>query len=50
MKEKEVVLDVEVFEDLIEYIKELENANKALNEQVRKYNKYAEAENELEKH
>lgn len=47
--EKEVILTLKEFEKLVNYTKELEKANKALNDQIRKYNEYAKAQNELEK-
>ena len=51
--EDEVVVSIDVFTDMVKYIKRLEKANKALNAQVRKYNKYAREQNkanDVEKH
>lgn len=49
IEDKEVVLSIEEFTKLVNYTKELEKANKALNDQIRKYNEYAKVQNELEK-
>lgn len=46
MEEKEVVLSIEVFTKMVNHIKELEKANKALNAEIAEYNKYAKEQNE----
>ena len=43
---KEIILTVEEFEKIVNHIKKLEKANKALNAQIRKYNKYAKGIND----
>ena len=43
---KEIILTIEEFEKIVNHIKKLEKANKALNEQIRKYNEYAKDQNE----
>lgn len=49
IEDKEVVLSIEEFTKLVNYTKELEKANKALNDQIKKYNKYATEENSKNK-
>ena len=43
---KEVVLSLAEFTEMVQLIKDLKEANKALNEQIREFNKYAEDSNE----
>lgn len=45
MEDKSVVLSISEFTEMVNYIKQLEKANKALNKVIAKYNKYAKEQN-----